>query len=124
MCLGHHVRDLVHGTGDEVHKLKLSYRPHAGKRRAKSRTNNRRLRDGCINHALRTEAVNKAVGYFECAAVNTDVLTQTEDGRIALHLLPDSLPNRFEICKLCHELNLLKTLSSRAESRDLVLHFK
>src|ERR1051326_5244361 len=106
MSLGHHVRDLVHGAGNEVHELKFSHRAHAGKRSAKSRAHNRRLSNRSINHPLSAKAVNKSICDFECATVDSNVLTKTEDGRIALHLLPNALTNSFEICKLGHKLSI------------------
>src|SRR5262249_58273360 len=65
MRLGHHVDDLVKGTADEIHELELGYRPHSGERGAESCTHNGRFGDRRIDHALRAEVVDEAVGDFE-----------------------------------------------------------
>src|ERR1700721_2016890 len=98
----HHVDNLIKGTADEIHELKLGDWTHAGKRSAEGRADDGRFRDGSINHAFRPEAVDEAVGHFEGAAVDANVLTNTEDGRIALHFLPDSLAYGFEVSELGH----------------------
>jgi len=41
--------------------------------------------------------VDEAFGDFERAAVDADVFPHAEDGRVTLHLLPDSLADGFEI---------------------------
>src|SRR5689334_367009 len=97
-----HVADLVHSAANKVHELKFGDRTHAGQGRSKSRANNRRFRDWRVNHALGTEPVNKAIGDLECAAVNTDVLAEAENRRVALHLFPNSLADGFKIGQLRH----------------------
>src|SRR5215470_6556989 len=97
MGLGRHVHDLVKGAADEVHKLKFSNRPHAAQRSAESCPHNGHLGDRRVDHALRAEAVNETVGNLERAAINADVLAQTEHARVALHLLPYPLTNGFKI---------------------------
>src|ERR1041384_998942 len=106
MSFRHHVGDLVHGASNEIHKLKLSHRAHPSKRCPKSRTNNRRFRNRRINHTLCAKAVDEPISDFERSAINTNVLTNTKDGWIAFHLLPNPPPDSLKICKLCHELNL------------------
>src|ERR1041385_5688876 len=88
MSLRHHVGDLVHGTSHEIHELKLSHRPHSSKRSAKP--------------------VNESIGDLERTTINTNVLTKTEDGRIAFHLLPNPLPDSLKVCKLRHEFSISK----------------
>src|SRR5450755_3237505 len=89
--LGNHVADLVHGASDEVHKLGLGDRTHAGERSAKGRAHNGGFCDGRVNYTLGTEAVDEAVGDLERSAVDADVFADTEDRGIARHLFPDSL---------------------------------
>ena len=98
-----HVADLVHGAGDEVHKLKLSNRAHACERCAKCRTDDGRLGDRRVDHAFRAEVINEAVGDFESPAIDSDVLTNAEDSGVALHFFPYTLANRFQICQLRHD---------------------
>src|SRR3954453_13743106 len=105
MGLRHHIANLVHSAGDEIHELKLSHRTHSSKRRTKSRANNRRLSNRRIDHTFWPEAINEAVSNLKCAAVNANIFTQTEDGGITLHLFPDSLADGFEISKVRHEFN-------------------
>ena len=98
--LGDHVDDLVEGAADEVHELKFGDRTHAGERRAEGRAHDGGFRDGRVDDALGAEAVDEAVGDFEGAAVDADVLADAEDGGVALHFLPDSLADGFEIGEL------------------------
>src|ERR1700690_579273 len=104
MRLGDHVADLVHGAADEIHELKLGYRPHSGERGAERRAHNGGFGDGSVNHALGAEAVDEAVGDLKGSAVDADVLADAENGRIALHLFPNSLTDGFQISKLRHGL--------------------
>ena len=102
VSFSNHVDDLVESAADEIHELELGHRTHAGERGAESGADDGGFRDGSINDALGSEAVDEAVGDFECAAVNADVLAQAEDGRVALHFLPDALADGFEIGELWH----------------------
>src|ERR1700694_4858537 len=104
MRLSDHVADLVHGAGDEVHKLKFRNRAHAVKRSANRGPDDCRLGNGRINHALGTESVDKSFGDFECATVYSNVFAQTKDSRIALHLFRNSLSNSFEVSEYRHRL--------------------
>ena len=61
------------------------------------------LGDGRINDPLGAEAVDEAVGDFERAAIDADVFANAEDGGVALHFLPDSLADGFEIGELRHK---------------------
>src|SRR5260221_3413638 len=72
MRRSHHVYDLVEGAGDEVHELELSHRTQAGERRAVGRADDGRLGNGRVNHPLRAEVVDKAIGDLERAAVDAD----------------------------------------------------
>ncbi len=103
MRLGEQVGDLVEGAADEVHELEFSDRPHAGDGRSEAGIDDRHLGDGSVDHALGAEAVDQAVGNFERAPVDADVLANAEDGRIALHLLPDALPDCLKISNCRHE---------------------
>ncbi len=107
VSLGNHVDDLVEGAADEIHELEFGHRTHAGERRAEGRADDGGLRDGRVDDALRAEAIDEAVGDFERAAVDADVFAETEDGRIALHFLPDSLADGFEIGELRHRFHLV-----------------
>ena len=102
VSFGNHVDDLVESTADEIHELELGHRTHAGERSAEGGADDGGFRDGSVNDALRPEAVDEAVGDFECAAVNANVLAQAEDGRVALHFLPDALADGFEIGEFGH----------------------
>ena len=116
MRLRDHIADLVHRASDEVHELKFSNRAHSCKRCAECRSNNCRFGNRGINHALRTKAINQAVGDLESAAVDTNVLAQAENGWVALHLLPNSLPDGFQISKLRHDGKEFTTIWRRALS--------
>src|ERR1051326_5480389 len=97
LSLRQHVRDLVERAGDEIHELKFRDWTQPGQRRAKRGIDDRHLRDRRVDHALRAEAVNEAFGDLEGAAIDADVLADTEDVGVALHFLPESLADGFEI---------------------------
>src|SRR4051812_10833303 len=97
MRLGQQVGDLVEGATDEVHELELGDRAHARERGAEAGIDDRHLRDWRIDHAFGSEAVDQALSNFERAAVHADVFANTEHGRVALHLFPDSLADSFEV---------------------------
>src|SRR5579872_2939047 len=102
MGFGNHIDNLVEGAPDEIHELKFSHRTHACKGSAVGSAHDGRLGDRRIDHALGTEAVDKSVSHFESASIDTDVLADAEDSRVAFHLFPDSLADGFEISELGH----------------------
>src|SRR5437899_10529995 len=63
--LRNHVDNLVEGTADEIHKLKLGDRTHAGERRPEGSTHDRGLSNWGIYDALRAKAVDETVSDFE-----------------------------------------------------------
>src|SRR5689334_11505436 len=100
VCLRHHVGYLIEGTSDEIHELKFRYWTQSSERSAKRRTDDCGFCDWRVDDTLGTESIDEAICNFEGAAVDADVLADTENGRIALHLFPDSLADRFEIWEL------------------------
>jgi len=104
MRLGNHVYDLIEGTADEIHELKFGHGPHAGERSAKGGAHDGRFGNRRINHTLGSEAVDETARDFESTAVDANVFANTEHGRIAFHLLPDSLSDGFEIGQLRHRV--------------------
>src|SRR5438094_6980877 len=98
--LRNHVDNLVEGTAEEIHKLKLGDRTHAGERRPEGSTHDRGLGNWRINHALRAKAVDETVSDFEGPTVNTNVLANAEHSGILLHFLPNSLADGLEIREL------------------------
>jgi len=98
-----HVDDLVEGATDEVHELKLGYGTQSGESGTECRAYDGRLRNRSIDDALGAKAINESVGDFERATVDTDVFADTEDARVALHLLPDTLADGFEVGDHGHE---------------------
>src|SRR6266478_6973146 len=91
------IHDLIVGTGNEIGKLHLDDRTQARHRRANRRANDGTLAHWRVDHAALAELLKHARGYFERAAVNTDILAQQEDVFVALQLFPDALADRFEI---------------------------
>src|ERR1700719_335785 len=100
----YHVDDLIEGAADEVHELELGHGAQPGESSSEGSAYDGRLRNRRIDHAFGAEAVDEAVGNFEGATVDTDVLAQTKDRWVALHFLPDSLADGFEIGDDGHEL--------------------
>src|SRR6202790_3176000 len=99
----YHVDDLIEGAADEVHELELGHGAQSGESSSEGSAYDGRLRNRRIDHALGAEAVDEAIGDFEGTAVDADILAQAKDGWVALHFLPDSLANRFEIGHNRHE---------------------
>ena len=52
---GRVVDDLIHGDGHEIQELQFDDRPCSDQCRAHARPRNRRLGNGCVNHALASE---------------------------------------------------------------------
>ncbi len=75
-----HVGDLVEGAADKVHELEFRYWAHAGESGTKGRSYDGGLGNGRIDDALGAKTVDETVSDFESAAVNTDVLTDAENG--------------------------------------------
>src|ERR1700682_4306737 len=100
----YHIDDLIEGAADEVHELEFGHGAQSGESSSEGSAYDGRLRNRRIDHALGAESVDEAVGNFEGATVDTDVLAQTKDGWVALHFLPDSLADGFEIGDDGHEL--------------------
>src|SRR6266699_434920 len=98
-----HVDDLIEGAADEVHELELGHGAQSGESSSEGSAYDGRLRNRRIDHALGAESVDEAIGDFEGSAIDTDVLAQTKDGWVALHFLPDSLADGFEIGDNGHE---------------------
>src|ERR1039457_238232 len=92
-----HVDDLIEGAADEVHKLELGHGTQPRKGSTEGSAYDGRLRNRRINHALGPEAVDEAVGNFESAAIDADVLAYAKHARVALHLFPDSLADGSEV---------------------------
>src|SRR5881398_1230201 len=98
--LRNHVDNLVEGTADEIHKLKLGDRTHAGERRPEGSTHDRGLSNWGIYDAPRAKAVDETVSDFEGPTVDTNVLANAEHSGILLHFLPNSLADGLEIREL------------------------
>src|SRR5689334_5724149 len=88
--LREHVDDLAVRAADEVHELELGDRTHSGERSAEGSADDRRLSNRSVDHALTAEAMNKSIGDFERAAINTNVFADAEDSGVALHLFPNA----------------------------------
>ena len=102
MSLCGHVGDLIEGAADEVHELKFGDGTHAGERRAKSGSYDRRFCDGRIDDALGAKAIDEPIRHFKGATVDANVLTDAEHSGIAFHFFPDPLADRFEISEGGH----------------------
>ena len=97
MHLCRHVHNLVEAAGDEIHELHLGHRAHAHQRCPDGRTHNGRLGNGRVDHALLSEFLQHPGGDLERAAISTNVFSKQEHGRVAFHLLPDTLADSLKI---------------------------
>src|SRR2546425_11722998 len=84
VSLRNHIDNLVEGTANEIHKLKLGDRTHAGERRPEGSTHDRGLSNGRVDDALRAETVDETVSDFEGPTVDTNVLANAEHSGILL----------------------------------------
>src|SRR5205823_11457925 len=78
VSLRNHIDNLVEGTANEIHKLKLGDRTHAGERRPEGSTHDRGLSNGRVDDALRAETVDETVSDFEGPTVDSNVLAIAE----------------------------------------------
>src|SRR6266550_2951701 len=97
------VREHVVGAGDEVDELHLRDRAHTHVSRPGRRADDRRFRDGRIDHACLAELLGEPLGDLERAAVRPHVLPQDENVRVALHLFPHPLAQRLEVGDVSHQ---------------------
>jgi hypothetical protein len=114
-----HVRDLVHGAGDEIHELEFGDGTHARERGSEGRADDSGLGDRRVDDALRAEAVDETVSDFKSTPVYADVFAEAEDGGVVFHFFPDSLADGFEVCELhvicgCDAQKALKSYQSIA----------
>src|SRR5260370_6066461 len=91
--LGRIIRQQIESATDEVNELKLSHRAQAHQRRSTRRANNRRFGNRSVDHALRAELIDDAIGDFEGAAISAHVFADQKDSRVALHLFPNPSAN-------------------------------
>jgi len=66
---------------------------HAHQSRSHRRADDGGFGNRRVNDALGAEFLEHPGGHLERAAIVADVFAEQEDGRVALHLLPDSLAN-------------------------------
>src|SRR6266568_5452966 len=97
------VREHVVGAGDEVDELHLRHGAHAHVGRPGGGADDGCLRDRRVDDACLAELLGEALGDLERAAIRPNVLTQDENARVALHLLPQPLPQRFEVGDVGHQ---------------------
>src|SRR5947207_567217 len=70
------VDDLIEPARDEIGKLHLRDRPVAAQRRADADADNRRFRDGRVDHPHVSELVVEPLRHAERAAVRADVFAE------------------------------------------------
>ena len=95
--LGHVVDQLIEPAGDEVGELHFGHGPHAHERRAHGRADDHGLRHGRVDHPVLAEIVQESLRDLEGPAVDPDVLAETEDAFISLHLLAESGRYGFQV---------------------------
>ena len=96
MGFGDEVGDLIEAAGDEIDELHFGDGAQAEIAHAAGRADDGRFADGRFDHALAAEFREQAVGDFESAAVDADVLADGDDGGIALHFFEHGLADGFE----------------------------
>ncbi len=100
-------RELAHQLVVRLHReaaeLDLGQGHQAGDREPDRRADDHRLGDRHVEHAVRAEPVERAVGGAEHATVRADVLTQEHDALVARHLVEDRLADRRQHGHARHE---------------------
>jgi hypothetical protein len=76
------VDDLVARRMDIVRELNLRYRAQPGRRGAEGDAGDRRLGNRRVDHALRAELREQALGHAEHAAPRADVLAEQKDALV------------------------------------------
>ncbi len=107
--------ELVVRLHGEAAELDLGERHEAGDREPDRRADDRRFRDGHVEHPAGTEAVERTVGGAEDPAVRADVLAEQHDPLVARHLVEDGLADRREHGHARHETS---SCSSSGSSLD------
>src|SRR6185503_20856493 len=100
--LGGHRHQMVPRAGDEVRELHLGDRAHAHDGRARAATDDRRLRERCVDHAPRAELLLETERDLEGAAVDADVLADHEHTLVTAHLLAEAVRDRLQVGHLGH----------------------
>src|SRR5882724_1228640 len=95
-ALGRIVSQQVKARRDEIDKLELSHRSHSHQCRPARCADNSPFGDRGINHARLAEFVDESIRDLKRTAVSTYVFANDEHGWITLHLLPDTLADRFD----------------------------
>ena len=97
MRLRRHGDDRVEGTRDEVRELELDDRALPHPRRSDRGADEALLRDGRVDHAVRSELLVQAGGDPERAAEDADVLAEDEDALVVAHRVLQRSADRVEI---------------------------
>jgi hypothetical protein len=100
--LGGDRRQLVPRARDEIGELHLGDGTHAHDRRAGTARDDRRLREGRVQHAPSAELLLEAERDLEGSAVHPDVLADDEDALVGAHLLPEPVGDRLQVGALGH----------------------
>ena len=76
--------------------------PQAHVRRARRRADDGRFADRRVDDPALAEPLRGSLGHLEGPAVGADILAQEEDPLVALHLLPETLADGFEVGDFSH----------------------
>src|SRR5262245_1648516 len=87
VALRREAHDLAVAASDESGELHLVDRPQPQQTRADGGADDRRFRDRRVHYPPTAEPVEQPGSDFESTPVNTDLFTEEENVRIALHLL-------------------------------------
>ena len=96
------VDDLLHRKRGEVGELELEHRLAAGECGTNGDTGLAELRDRRVHHAVLAIAVHEVARHLEGAAIDADVLTHQEDGRVGIHRLGKRLLDGLRVSELAH----------------------
>ena len=102
--LGRHRDEVVPGARDEVGELHLRDGPHPHQGGPGRACDDRRLREGHVDHAPGTELVLEPQGDLEGAAVDAHVLAEHEHPIVTPHLLSETVADRLQVGLLGHAL--------------------
>jgi hypothetical protein len=94
VCLRRVIQQYIEANADKIDVGHIDDGPHAGDGHAGGHAENTRLRDRCVDNAMRTEPRTQALGHTENAAKREKVLTQHDDALVTFHFPHHGLAGR------------------------------
>ena len=98
-ALRREIYNLIEPARNKIGELHFRHRTQPHEACANRRPRNRALGNRRIHYALLAKVFEEAGRNFKRAPIDSDVFSQQEDVRVALHLFPQSFADRFQISR-------------------------